>query len=72
MSKAEDLGEYYRIPADYRDLNYTKYVQSNDSQNYEGINEYNSDNTERLDVDSMKELLLQQEYIQRELGAWKT
>ena len=72
MSKAEDLGEYYRIPADYRDLNYTKYVQSNDSQNYEGINEYNSDNTERLHVDSMKELLLQQEYIQRELGAWKT
>lgn len=65
MSKAEDLGNYYRIPADFRDLNYTKYVQSDGPKLME--NEYNSDNTRRLNVKEMKELLLTLDYVQNEL-----
>lgn len=69
MAKAEDLGDFYRIPADYRDLNYTKYIQQ------EGPNlnteEYNSDNTNRLSVDELKELLLTLDYVQKELSSLK-
>lgn len=66
MSKAVDLDNYYRIPADMRDLNYTKYVQE-DGQRL--INqEYNSDNTTILGVEELKELLLKLEYVQKELG----
>jgi UDP-glucose 4-epimerase len=65
MTKAEDLDNFYRIPADYRDLNYTKYVKE------EGIKlvdeEYNSHNTKRLDVEEMKKLLLSLDEIQAEL-----
>ena len=61
MSKAEDLGDYYRIPADYRDLNYTKYIKSDVSLN--DVNEYNSHNTKMLDVKETKELLLTQEFV---------
>lgn len=65
MSKAEDLGGFYRVPADFRDLNYTKYVQKYgvDLQEIE----YNSDNTQQLDVEGMKALLLKLDYIQQEL-----
>lgn len=66
MSKADDLGDYYRIPADMRDLNYTKYVQE-DGPRLIG-KEYNSDNTKRLDVSEVKELLLKLDYVQKELG----
>lgn len=66
MSKAEDLGKFYRIPADFRDLNYTKYVQS------EGPNlskrEYNSHNTKRLNKTELRELLLTLNYVQEELN----
>lgn len=66
MSKADDLGDYYRIPADMRDLNYTKYVQEDGPRL---INqEYNSDNTSRLGVEELKALLLKLEYVQNELG----
>lgn len=57
MAKAEDLGDYYRIPADNRDLNYEKYFSEGDVKIPE-CEEYHSHNTERLDVEGMKALLL--------------
>ena len=69
MTKAEDLGNYFRIPADFRDLNYTKYVQKYGSKiSHE---EYNSDNTMRLDIVQLKDLLLSLDYVQNELKQWK-
>jgi len=66
MAKSEDLGDYYRISADNRDLNYDKYFSKGDNS----INneEYNSDNTIRLDVDQMKELLLKLPEVRQDLG----
>lgn len=69
MSKAEDLGDFYRIPADYRDLNYTKYLSTDPPRLMDA--EYNSDNTTRLDVEELKELLLQQPYVRKELEKWR-
>ena len=66
MSKAEDMGDFYRVPADFRDLNYTKYVQD-DGPRLQNI-EYNSDNTNMLNVTQMKELLLTLDYVRKELG----
>ena len=57
MSKAEDLGQYFRIPADNRDLNYEKYFSEGDTK-IPDFEEYHSHNTERLDVEGMKTLLL--------------
>lgn len=57
MVNAEDLGDYFRIPADNRNLNYAKYENLGD-KNLDKIEEYNSHNTKRLDVDGMKKLLL--------------
>ena len=57
MVSAEDLGEYYRIPADNRDLNYSKYISTGNEKLNE-VEEYNSHNTGRLDVEGMKKLLL--------------
>ncbi|HOZ54952.1 MAG TPA: polysaccharide biosynthesis protein [Clostridia bacterium] len=57
MICAEDLGEYYRIPSDNRDLNYARY-ESKGNKKLDLIEEYNSHNTERLDVEGMKKLLL--------------
>ena len=65
MSKADDLGDFYRIPADMRDLNYTKYVQTDGPRLID--QEYNSDNTKRLDIEELKELLLTLDYVQNEL-----
>ncbi|AMO21152.1 polysaccharide biosynthesis protein [Flavobacterium columnare] len=66
MSKAEDLGQFYRVPADFRDLNYTKYVQEDGpSLNKE---EYNSHNTKQLNVEELKKLLLTLDYVQNELA----
>ena len=56
MVKAEDLGDYYRIPADNRDLNYDRYINKGTSK-LDKVKEYNSHNTKRLDVNEMKELL---------------
>jgi UDP-N-acetylglucosamine 4,6-dehydratase len=67
MSKAEDLGDFYRIPADYRDLNYTKYIQEEGPKLVD--NEYNSNNTERLDVEGLKKLLLTLDYVRNELAS---
>ena len=57
MVKAVDMGNYFRIPADNRDLNYDKFV-SKGNVNFEIAEEYNSHNTERLDIEGMKKLLL--------------
>jgi UDP-glucose 4-epimerase len=57
MVKAEDLGKYYRIPADNRDLNYEKYFSEGDIE-IAHFEEYNSHNTNREDVEWMKVLLL--------------
>ena len=69
MAKAEDLGRFYRIPADFRDLNYTKYVQTG-GQSVE-MEEYNSHNTERLTVEELKQLLLTLDYVKEELANYK-
>ena len=69
MAKADDMGDFYRIPADFRDLNYTKYVQT-DGPALEK-DEYNSDNTEQLNVEQLKELLLTLDYVKEELESYK-
>lgn len=56
MVNAIDMGDYYRIPADNRNLNYQKYVDQGNAD-LENIQDYNSHNTERLDVEKMKNLL---------------
>jgi UDP-N-acetylglucosamine 4,6-dehydratase len=64
--KAEDMGNYFRVPADKRDLNYDKYFVEGD-QKLSTEKEYNSDNTERLTVEQIKQKLLSVEYVRREL-----
>tara|TARA_B100001105_G_scaffold41111_1_gene29806 strand:+ start:831 stop:1835 length:1005 start_codon:yes stop_codon:yes gene_type:complete len=56
MYKAEDLKNYFRIPSDKRDLNYEKYFEKG-SKKIREIDEYNSDNTKRLNIQKMKKLL---------------
>jgi len=65
MSKSEDFGKFYKIPADYRDLNYTKYVQTDGP--LLSNEEYTSDNTKRLSVSELKELLLTLDEVKEEL-----
>ena len=68
MAHAQDMGDYYRIPADNRDLNYAKYF----SEGEEGIShlyDYTSHNTQRLDVALIKSLLLKLDYVKKELDA---
>lgn len=67
MVKAEDLGEYYRIPADNRDLNYNRYFSDGDACLTEA-EEYHSHNTRRLDIQEVKDLLLELDFIQKDLG----
>jgi UDP-N-acetylglucosamine 4,6-dehydratase/5-epimerase len=66
MVKAEDCGDYYRIPADNRDLNYNQYF-SEGEKNLEQIEEYHSHNTQRLDVEGMKKLLCKLPQIRLEI-----
>ena len=68
MAKAEDMGRYYRIPADNRDLNYKKYFVEGE-QLISDMDDYTSHNTERLDVPGIKELLLKLDYIKEQLDA---
>jgi len=68
MAKAMDRGDYYRIPADNRDLNYAQYF-SEGEEKLSTIDDYTSHNTERLNVEQVKKLLLKLEYIQEELNA---
>lgn len=62
MVAAEDMGDYFRIPPDLRDLNYGKFVEHGDKRITE-VADYNSHNTERLDVEGMKTLLLKLSFI---------
>ena len=67
MAKAIDMGEYYRVPCDTRDLNYDKYfVEGN--EDIARIDDYHSHNTRRLDVEGMKQLLLKLQFIREDLG----
>ena len=67
MAKAIDMGEYYRVPCDTRDLKYDKYfVEGN--EDIARIDDYHSHNTRRLDVEGMKQLLLKLQFIREDLG----
>jgi UDP-N-acetylglucosamine 4,6-dehydratase len=61
---AVDLPGYFRVPADGRDLNYEKYIEQGEKKISEAV-EYTSHNTERLDVEGMKQLLLKLDFMQR-------
>ena len=64
---AEDLGGYFRVPPDGRDLNYAKFVEEGDKRLTQAVHgeEYNSHNTHRLDVEGMKALLMKLDFMQR-------
>ena len=62
MFVAQEQGEYYRVPADNRDLNYAKYFDNGETE-IDEINDYNSHNTSRLDVEGMKNLLRKLDFI---------
>ena len=64
--KAEDKGEFYGIPADNRNLNYNQYFSEGKSYTY-SIKDYNSHNTERLNIEGIKKLLLKLPIIQKEV-----
>ena len=66
MLKAEDMGDFYRIPADNRDLNYSTYFSEGD-QKMEKIEDYHSHNTLRLNVDSIKEIVSKLPFVRKEL-----
>jgi UDP-glucose 4-epimerase len=68
MAHAQDLGRYFRIPADNRDLNYAKYF-SEGEESISHLEDYTSHNTHRLDVEEIKTLLLKLDYIKEELHA---
>jgi len=63
MACAQDMGDYYRVPPDLRDLNYAKFVEEGD-QKVSQLEDYNSHNTQRLDVEAMKSLLLKLSFMQ--------
>ena len=65
ISKAEDLGRFYRVPADFRDLNYTKYLQMDGPKLVN--EEYNSHNTIRLTIDELKKILLKLDFVKNQL-----
>ena len=67
MAKSVDMGSYFRIPSDNRDLNYEKYI-SDGSTEASVVEDYTSHNTERLDIDGIKKILLKLDYIKKELG----
>ena len=67
MAKAVDMGNYYRIPCDTRDLNYDKYFTKGNEE-ISKVEDYHSHNTRRLNVDEMKELLLKLRFVQEDLG----
>jgi UDP-glucose 4-epimerase len=68
LAKAEDMGQYYRVPADNRDLNYAKFFIEGEMEITE-FEDYTSHNTTRLDIEGVKELLLKLSYIQEQLNA---
>jgi UDP-glucose 4-epimerase len=63
MAAAEDMGDYYRIPPDLRDLNYSKFVEQGEER-ISHAEDYNSHNTDRLDVEGMKSILMKLSFMQ--------
>jgi UDP-N-acetylglucosamine 4,6-dehydratase len=68
--KAEDMGSYFRVPADNRDLNYNVYFQEG-QETLSHEEDYHSHNTERLDVEAMMAMLLRLDLVKQELAAWR-
>lgn len=66
---AEDMGGFFRVPADQRDLNYDKYFEEG-NQKLSTVEEYNSDNTQILTVEEIKAKLLELDYVRKELEKW--
>ena len=69
-SNAIDLGNFYRVPCDKRDLNYDKYFKEGDTKR-NTLTEFNSNNTELLNVEQVKAKLLTLKYIRDEITAWE-
>lgn len=67
MAKAIDMGDYYRIPCDSRDLNYDKFFTEG-NESIAKIEDYHSHNTKRLDIEDMKKLLLKLRFIREDIG----
>ena len=67
---AEDMGDFYRVPCDKRDLNYDKFFTSGNQERVH-LSEFNSNNTDLLDVEGVKAKLLELKYIREELEAMK-
>jgi UDP-N-acetylglucosamine 4,6-dehydratase len=67
MATAQDMGDYFRVPADGRDLNYAKFVDQGEQRLTHTAHgeDYNSHNTQRLDVEGMKQLLLKLDFMQQ-------
>lgn len=70
-ANAADLGDFYRVPCDKRDLNYDKYFSQGDVER-NTLTEFNSNNTKLLDVAQVQEKLLSLQYVRDELAAWET
>ena len=68
-ANALDLGNFYRVPSDKRDLNYDKYFKEGDTRR-NTLTEFNSSNTQLLDVEQVQQKLLSLRYIREELAAW--
>ena len=69
-ANAVDMGNFYRVPADTRDLNYDKYFFDGD-EDRDALTEFNSDNTELMNVEEIKEKLMTVPYVQEEVAKWK-
>ena len=69
-ANAIDMGDFYRVPADKRSLNYDKYFKDGDKKR-NTLTEFNSNNTELWTVEQVKEKLLTLPYIQNELANWE-
>ena len=69
-AKAADMGNFYRVPSDKRDLNYDKYFSDGDTER-NVLTEFNSNNTQILSVEQVKEKLLSLDYIREELKNWE-
>ncbi len=69
-ANAMDLGDFYRVPADKRDLNYDKYFTTGNKER-NSLHEFDSNNTELLNVEQVKQKLLSLSYIQNELENWE-
>lgn len=70
-ANAIDMGNFYRVPCDKRDLNYDKYFKDGDVER-NPLTEFNSNNTELLDVEQVKAKMLELQYIRDELAEWES